>query len=198
MVLNQKFRGRAVSRAIFFLPVIMAAGIIFRLEQHDYITEVMQQAQQGGYAFSGQALREFLIQVRLPESVLNYILEAVERIPEIVRSSGIQILIFLAGLQSIPGSMYEAARVEGATPWESFWMITLPMLSPLIMTNIVYTIVDSFTAGGNDLVEMIRSTSIGGAGYGIGMTMSIIYFMTIMVILVITMKIISGWVFYNE
>ncbi|MFW5985329.1 MAG: carbohydrate ABC transporter permease [Halanaerobiaceae bacterium] len=198
VVLNQKFRGRAVSRAIFFLPVIMAAGIIFRLEQHDYITEVMQQAQQGGYAFSGQALREFLIQVRLPESVLNYILEAVERIPEIVRSSGIQILIFLAGLQSIPGSMYEAARVEGATPWESFWMITLPMLSPLIMTNIVYTIVDSFTAGGNDLVEMIRSTSIGGAGYGIGMAMSIIYFMTIMVILVITIKIISGWVFYNE
>ena len=198
LVLNQKFKGRFLARAIFFLPVILGAGIILRLQQEDYMTAFLQQAEQTGFAFSGQALREFLMQLRLPEEMLDYILDAVERIPEIVRASGIQILIFLAGLQSIPPSMYEASRVEGATAWENFWMITLPMLSPLIVTNVVYTIVDSFTAANNEFVELIRSTAIGGAGFGIGMAMSIVYFAAIMIILLITFKVVSSWIFYQE
>ena len=198
LVLNQKFKGRFLARAIFFLPVIMGAGIILRLQQDDYMTVFLQQAEQAGFAFSGQALREFLMQLRLPDEMLDYILDAVNRIPEIVRASGIQILIFLAGLQSIPPSMYEASRVEGATAWENFWMITLPMLSPLIITNVVYTIVDSFTAADNEFVELIRSTAIGGAGFGIGMAMSIIYFLAIMIILFLTFKIVSGYIFYQE
>ena len=76
--------------------------------------------------------------LKLPQGLLLYIIQGVSRVSEVIRASGIQILIFLAGLQSIPASLYEAADVEGATGWENFWMITLPLLSPLILTNGLY------------------------------------------------------------
>ena len=198
LVLNQKFRGRAVARVIFFLPVIMAAGIVLRMEMDDFVTQAMRAGGERAYMFSGEALRDLFLQARLPDTFIEYVLDAVDRIPQLIRASGIQIIVFLAGLQSIPNSIYEAARVEGATAWENFWLITLPMLSPLILTNIVYTIVDSFTAADNDLVSMIRGTAFTGAGFGVSMAMAILYFASIMILLVITFRILSGWVFYHE
>lgn len=198
LVLNQKFSGRTFSRAIFFLPVIMSAGIVLRMEQGDYISGAFQQVDQVDYIFSGVALRELLAETRLPEDMVLFVLDAVERIPEIIRASGIQIIVFLAGLQSIPRSIYEAAEVEGATSWENFWLITLPMLSPLILTNIVYTIIDSFISPQNELIELIRGTAFGGAGFGISMAMAMLYFLSILSILGIVFKLLSGWVFYQE
>lgn len=199
MILNQRFRGRLFVRLIFFLPVILSAGIILQMEQMDYITSIMQ----AGFdevpgLFSSATLRNFLLQLRLPLGALEYIMDAVDRIPEIINASGIQILVFLAGLQSVPASLYEAATVEGATAWESFWMITLPMLSPLILTNIVYTVIDSFTSSTNQLVKLIQSTAFGGAGYGVSTAMAALYFTAVAVILAIMIKIVSRWVFYHE
>ena len=136
--------------------------------------------------------------MRLPEGFLAFILQAVNYIPDIIRSSGIQIFIFLAGLQSIPGSLYEAADIEGATSWENFWLITVPLMSPIIVVNIVYTIVASFTAADNQLLSLIRQTSFGGGGYGIGVAMAWVYFLVIGIFLLIVLKIISRWVFYQE
>lgn len=200
VLLNQEFKGRMMARVIFFLPVILGAGIILRLEQADYMTSLLEGGgiEGGGTFLSGAALRNFLMQMRLPEGLLEYITEAVDRIPEIIRASGIQILIFLAGLQSIPPALYEAADVEGATGWESFWMITLPLMSPLILTNIVYTIIDSFTAAHNDLITLIRNTAFGGAGYGVSTAMSWMYFASIAIILAIAISIISKRVYYQE
>lgn len=107
-----------------------------------------------------------------------------------------QILIFLAGLQSIPREIYEAVSVEGATPWERFWLVTFPMLSPLLLTNIIYTIVDSLTAMNNQLVIMIRDTMLRGAGYGAAMAMAMIYFVTIAIILLVVYRLISRKIFY--
>src|SRR5690606_11731898 len=112
------------------------------------------------------------------------------------RSSDLQILIFLAGLQSIPREIYEAVSVEGATPWERFWLITFPMLSPLILTNVIYTIVDSLTAMNNQLVVLIRDTMLRGAGYGASMAMAMIYFVAIAIILLIVYRLISRRIFY--
>ena len=117
---------------------------------------------------------------------------------EIIRASGIQVLIFLAGLQSIPRSIYEAADVEGATAWENFWLITLPMLSPLILTTVVYSIIDSFTSADNALVAMIRSTAFVGQGFGLSAAMSTVYFAAIFAILGLTIAVVSRWVFYHE
>lgn len=198
LILNQKFFGRTIFRLIFFLPVILSAGIIFHLEEKDMITQLSLGAAQPGYLFSGAALQNLLLSTRMPEQFLQFILDAVERIPQIVRLSGIQILIFLAGLQSIPRSVYEAADVEGATAWENFWLITLPMLSPLILTAIVYTIIDSFTSADNDLVSMIRSIAFTGQGFGTSTAMAVLYFAVIVVILGITISLISRHVFYQE
>ena len=87
--------------------------------------------------------------LKFPEELLTYIVMGSLRIAEIIRSSGVQILIFLAGLQAIPPSYYEVAKIEGATGWESFWKVTFPLLSPLIVTNIVYSIIDFFTSPRN-------------------------------------------------
>jgi len=198
-MLNQAFHGRAAARMIFFLPVILGAGMVLRLEQADYFMTALKEAQQEtGGLLSGAFLRQFLQEIRIPLQVFNFIVDAVDRIPEIIRASGVQILIFLAGLQSVPRSLYEAADVEGASSWENFWMITLPMLSPLILTNTVYTVIDSFTAGHNELVVLIRDTAFRGDGFGLSSAMGVMYFLAIAVILGIFTAIISRYVFYNE
>src|SRR5690606_38070267 len=116
-LLNQHFRGRAVVRALFFLPVIMGAGIVMRMEMNDYAL-IMLQASRSGAAFGGEALRSlFENNMYLPPWLLDYVVDAAESLPVVIRSSGVQILIFLAGLQAIPREIYEAANVEGATPW---------------------------------------------------------------------------------
>ncbi|MFW6308519.1 MAG: carbohydrate ABC transporter permease [bacterium] len=199
-LLNQKFRGRLLARVIFFLPVIVSAGVVAQMEQSSYMVGMMQESvQEGAGSFlSGGVMMDFLMQLRLPPVFMELIMEAVDRIPEIINDSGIQILIFLAGLQSIPSALYEAAKVEGATKWENFWLITLPLLSPLILTNIIYTIVDFFVAPGNTIVELIRSTSFEGRGFGAASAMSWIYFSIILVILAIIIKLASKFVFYHE
>jgi ABC-type sugar transport system permease subunit len=201
VMLNQKFRGRMLARVIFFLPVILNAGIVLRIEQTDYITSVMSTADggAGGGIFSMAALSGFFMQLRLPQGLLTYIMNAADALAAIIRASGIQILIFLAGLQSIPTSLFEAAEVEGATKWESFWKITFPMLSPLLLTNVVYTIIDSFTSPSNALVELIRNTAFGGgAGYGVSTAMACLYFLAVSVVMVIAIAIISPRVYYQQ
>ena len=194
-LLNQNFRGRTFARIIFFLPVIMGAGIILSMEGGDFALQAMTETQT---TFLDEAiLQNFLRQLRFPEGMMDYVIAAVEGIPGIIRASGIQILIFLAGLQSISPSLYEAADVEGATGWESFWLITLPMLSPLILTNVVYSIIDFLTGGFNNFLNSIALYSFR-ASFGRGTTMAWIYFAVIFTVLGITIKLLSKWVFYQE
>ncbi len=96
-------------------------------------------------AFDIDYLIDMFLNLGLPATLLDYIVAAVARINDIIAASGIQIIIFIAALQSIPGSMYEVAKIEGATGYETFWKVTFPMVMSLIITNVVYTIVDSFT-----------------------------------------------------
>lgn len=132
--------------------------------------------------------------IGFPEALLEYIIGAVSRIYVIVRSSGVQIVIFIAALQSIPGALYEVAKIEGATAYESFWKITLPMVSPLILTNIVYTIVDSFIQ--SDVVEKAQEVAFTAYNYGAGSAMSLISTVLVCAILAISGAIISKKTFY--
>lgn len=199
ILLNQKFKGRLLARTILFLPIVMAAGIILKIEMQDYMTGVLEYGLEEANTFlATESFSAYLTNFQLPEAFLENILLAIDNIPEIIKSSGIQILVLLAGLQSISPSLYEAADVEGATGWENFWLITLPLLSPLILTNIVYTIVDYFTAPSNQIVTTIKNASFGSLGYGIGSAMSWIYFGVVGLILIITFIIFSRLVFYQE
>ncbi|HKM17951.1 MAG: sugar ABC transporter permease [Firmicutes bacterium] len=199
IVLNQKFRGRLIARAILFLPIIMASGIILKIEARDYMTGILEYGMESVSTFLvTPALSVYLSKFQLPDALIENILAAIESLPNIIRSSGIQILVLLAGLQAIPSSLYEASEVEGATAWENFWLITLPMVSPLILTNIIYTIVDYFTSPSNLIVTNIRAAAFGTLGYGVGSAMSWVYFGVIGTILAITFLIFSRFVFYHE
>lgn len=200
-LLNQKFRGRTLSRAIIFLPVILTSGVIIALEKSDLILNMMQSG--GGEGTAGQIistfeLKSYLAQTRLNPQIIEYILGAIDRIYSIIIASGVQILIFIAGLQSISPSLFEASNMEGATGWENFWKITFPMMSPLILGNMVYTIVDSFTNTANPVINMIYTFAFKNSEFGLSSAMAWSYFAIIFLILGVTIALISRKIFYYE
>lgn len=200
-VLNQKFKGRALARSIFFFPVILTSGIVLGIEQSDLLLssmngEVMTNAED---LESMMGVARFLAEyTSLPRDIIMYLSNAVTGIYDIVIASGVQILVFLAGLQSISPSLYEASNMEGATGWENFWKITFPMISPLILVNALYTIIDSFTSAGNEMMSSITTTIFTDVKYGYGSAMAWIYFVAIALILAVVGGIISKHVFYYD
>lgn len=197
-LLNQEFKGRLIARVVFFLPVILSSGVVLTWERTDFMMVALQSAEGEGTLMNNPEILSFLYDLALPMELVDYIVAALNRLPDIIRSSGVQILIFLAGLQSIPSALYEASSIEGATSWESFWKITFPMMSPLILTNVVYTVVYTLTTADNPLIGMIRDTAFGGMGFGVSSAMSWMYFLSIFVILAIAVGVLSRWVFYQE
>ena len=195
-LLNQQFKGRLFARMFFFLPVILSAEIAAKIHQSHYMGQAMDMAQEG--LFDIKSIGLALSQLKLPPGFIMFIMDAINRVPEIIRASGIQILIFLAALQSIPSSLYEAAEMEGATAWESFWKITFPLMSPLFLVNIVYTIIDTFTTPANKLMRMIKAAAWGGAGFGVSAAMSWFYFAAIVLFLGVTVLIVSKNVYYED
>ncbi|MBN2658982.1 MAG: sugar ABC transporter permease [Spirochaetales bacterium] len=186
-LLNRKFPGRTLTRAVFFLPVILASGVVLRIQSQDKMQEMMQMALSASELNSQQLtsynLQALLRSYEINEFLVEYIIDAVSRIKEIISASGVQILVFLAALESIPASYYEAASMEGATGWESFWKITFPMLVPIFLANAVYTIIDSFTAFNNPIMELVKTTAFGRSSYGLGSAMAWGYFASIAAVL---------------
>ncbi|SDK44778.1 ABC-type sugar transport system, permease component [Paenibacillus sp. OK060] len=195
VILNQKFPGRAIARSIFFLPVILASGVIMALESTSLI-EAVNQSSTGGSALGTFEIENLMLDAGLSEWVVMYLSGAVDRIYQIVSQSGVQILIFLAGIQTISPQLYEASKMEGATGYEAFWKITFPMVSPLIFVNVIYTIVDSFA--NNAMTTLIRDTGFVKFDFGLSSAMAWVYFVAIAVILVIVSLIFSKRVFYQD
>ena len=199
VLLNQKFIGRSIARSIFFLPVILASGVIMTLETSSLVQAVNDQNQGSGgaiHALGAYELAGLMLDAGVSESIVNYLTSAVERIYQIVSQSGVQILIFLAGIQTISPQLYEASKMEGATGYEAFWKITFPMVSPLILVNMIYTIIDSFSR--NEMTDLIKETGFTNFDFGLSSAMAWLYFVSIMLILLISSYIISRKVFYQE
>ncbi|WP_020615441.1 carbohydrate ABC transporter permease [Paenibacillus daejeonensis] len=199
VLLNQKFKGRGLARAVFFLPVILASGAIAAAETAGLIsmTGSSQVAQELGEAQSGFdsiSLIFMLDNAGFPDWFIDYIVSGVTGIYEIIRSSGVQILIFLAALQSVPPAMYEVAKMEGATPYESFWKITFPMVSPLILTNIIYTVIDSFAD--SPVTRKIYETAFQAQNFGLSAAMSWLYTGVVGIMLIVIGILVSRRVFY--
>lgn len=199
VLLNDKFKGRALARAIFFLPVILASSAIANLDANNFIAGVISS---GGSGEAGSGLlqsfelEKMLLESGMATGFVEYLTGAVDRIYEIISSSGVQILIFLAGLQAISPSLYEAAKMEGATGYETFWKVTFPMMSPLILTNTIYSIIDSFN--NNAMSQLISQAAFRYFDFGLSAAMSWIYFAVISVILLAAGWLISRKVFYYD
>ncbi len=200
-LLNQKFFGRTAARSVMFLPVIISSGVIIALETSDLLVSTLSTTSEltGSELASALNMTQFLYEyTALPVSVIDFLSSAVTGLYDIIIASGIQILIFLAGLQSISPSLYEASSMEGATQWENFWKITFPMISPLILVNSVYTVVDLFTNDNNEMMAEIKRTIFTEIDYGYGSAMAWIYFVCIAVIIAVVGGVISKYVFYYD
>jgi ABC-type sugar transport system permease subunit len=131
----------------------------------------------------------------LPLAVAQYVADAIVSLFDIIRASGVQIIIFLAALQSVPGSLYEVAKIEGATAYETFWKITLPMVSPLILTNMIYTIIDSFSR--SDIIVLSYNMAFTTLNFGLSSAMSLISSISICIVLLLSGWLVSRKVFYH-
>jgi len=201
LLLNQEFKARGIVRSIFFLPVILSSGIMIGLETNNSLLNSMADIIKNGNLMKSsvtKVLEDILIAEGVAGDFMAYIFAIINQIYNIAMASGIQIIIFLSALQTIPPSMFEAAKIEGATSWECFWKITFPMVSSLILVNIVYSVVDFFIRTDNRVMEKINLTTIKMLNFGFGTAMAWIYFLAVLLIIGIVMTVISKRVYYYE
>ncbi|MCL1823111.1 MAG: sugar ABC transporter permease [Oscillospiraceae bacterium] len=200
LILNQKFKLRGFVRSVFFLPVILSAGVMLGLEVDNSLLQDMQQLIAESNAATSRitgVIERLLLTGGFFDSFLYYIIEIVNGIYNIALTSGLQIIIFLSGLQTISPSMYEASKIEGATAWESFWKITFPMISSLILVNMVYSVIDYFVRSDNQVMQRITDT-IGKGDYGFSSAMAWSYFIIVIAVVGVLAAIISRRVYYYE
>lgn len=200
MLLNQTFKGRGLVRAIFFLPVILSSGVLVGLEYNNSLLSGMQDYIQDNTQSTNitAVLEEILSNSGFGRDFLEVVYATVNNVYDVVIASGIQIIIFLSGLQTISKSMYEAAVIEGCTAWEGFWKITLPMVSSVILVNVIYTIIDFFMKTDSQIMDKISNTMIAKMDYGFSSAMAWIYFAAVMLIIALFSAITSRWVYYYE
>ena len=200
LLLNQKFKGRALVRAIFFLPVILSSGVIIGVEYDNQLLASMQDMiETNGTGNSITiTLKEILVTSGVGASAFQVVFDIIDGIYDVAIASGIQIIIFLSGLQTISESMYEAAAIEGCTAWESLWKITFPMVSSLFLVNWIYTIVDFCMRTDNQVMEKISEEMITQLDYGFSSAMSWIYFGVVILLIGVSSFIISKGFYYYD
>ena len=205
VLLNQKMAGRAAFRAIFFIPVILSTGLMEGIDASNIIEDGMEDGAEYGTETNTAAEIVSAIDIEILFSgmkvgteLVEYVATMINNIYDIVNRSGVQMLIFLAGLQSISPAIYESCSIDGATGWETFWKITFPMISPMILVNAVYTIIDSFTTNQNTVMKFIDGIYTQSNGKEISSAMSWMYFLIVIIIVSIVAAIASAFVFYQR
>ena len=215
IMLNQKMMGRAIFRVIFFIPVILSTGIIDRIDQGNQLLSFMGDTgttigtgsndPNTGSGNSGVVefvsmldFYELFGNMKVGMELVTFVVSAVNNILHIVNRSGVQMLIFLGGLQSISPAIYESAYMEGASAWETFWKITFPMVSPMILVCALYTVIDSFTARSNTMMTLIESVYNQPGGPVLSSAMAWMYFLVVILMLALVGLVISSFVFYQR
>ncbi len=201
MLLNQKFVGRTIVRAVFFLPVIMGSAAITTAidnARSAMVGGVSSTAADIVDASSSSINVDYYLalfkDIGLPSGILDYVVGAVERLSDVVSLSGVQIVIFIAALQSISGSLYEVAKIEGATGYETFWKVTFPMVMPHIITCLVYTVVDSFA--NSEVVSLSYDEIFSNNHYDYGSAMSLVSTIVVCAVLFAVVAVIQKRTFY--
>ena len=197
ILLNQDFRGRSLARVIFALPIIIASGVVIVLLKENVLQQNMGSSDTAATLFQGNGLLDFLKLMGLPDNIVGMFENILNNIFDMVWRSGMQIILFLSALQSIPSSSYEAAKIEGATAWESFWFVTFPMISPFLLVNIVYTIIDTFTDSTNTVMSKIFSL-VSGVEYEKAAAFSIVYFILVLLVVGLVYIIMNKRISYSE
>ncbi|MBR7093066.1 MAG: sugar ABC transporter permease [Clostridia bacterium] len=203
VLLNQEFRGRSLARVLFFIPVVVMTGVIAQVDSGslansigsvDSIVDVGAQT-----AVSLPTVADLLQGSNVLDSRLVSVITAViTRMSVMVNGSGVQILLFLAGLQAISPAVYEAASIEGCSGWETFWKITLPMMSPIILLNAVYTAIECFTNTNNTVIRALLNMVNNQHKYSEAAARAVIYLLIVAVVVGIIFLLGKKLVFYRE
>ncbi len=203
VLLNQKMAGRAVFRAIFFVPVILSTGIMESIEAGNVFGESSgintgEAESTTDQIVSVMDMEKLFSNLMVGQELAMYVTQLINNIFAIVNRSGVQMLIFLAGLQSISPAIYESCQIDGASSWETFWKITFPMISPMILVNAVYTIIDSFTSESNAVMNFIQGLANDGTNGDVAVAMYWMYFLVVILVLAAIAGLLSAYVFYQK
>ena len=205
VLLNQKMAGRAAFRAILFVPVIISTGLMESIASQNIMDDMGEEGIADGTEVSTASeivsaidIENLFAGMKVGTELVQYVVTMINNIYDIVNRSGVQMLIFLAGLQSISPAIYESCSIDGATGWETFWKITFPMISPMILVNAVYTIIDSFTTDQNTVMRFIDGIYTTTNGKEISSAMSWMYFLIVILIVAAVAGIASAFVFYQK
>ena len=201
LLLKSKFPGSAAVNAIFFLPIILSSGLFLQMQSNfgQDTTTTLDAAMNSASSLSALKsvnMEKYLLEMGLSNDLIGIITGPIDRIYSVISSSGVQIFIFLAGLKSISPSLYEAARVEGGNGWEMFWKITFPMVTPLLLVNLVYSIVDTFTSVSNSVMDYTYTQAFTEMDFGLSNAMCWIYLAILGICIAIVAGIMSKRIFY--
>ena len=202
LLLKKPFKGSFLVKSIFFLTVIMSSDMYIRMQVQTYTSvywATQTLAADAGTLFQTVELlsiREYLLTAGLPYYLVDFLQDGINNISNIMIYSGIQIFIFLAGIHSIPDSMYEAAHIEGASAWESFWKITFPLTTPVILVCVVYSIIDCFSMYVDTTLQYIYRMGFELFNYGYSSALALIYFGIVGILLIFVFLFMRRRVFY--
>lgn len=184
VMLNDDFKGRTFFRAVFFLPVLISGGAVLSIIRGDTSLSLMVEGSKNGSMLSISNASELIQQLQLPASFSTLLINISNRVFNMLWKSGLQILLFLSALQTINPSIYEASKIEGASRWDNFWKITIPMISPMILLSIIYSIIDSFTSSDNKIMARILSCA-NFLKYTEASVLAVVYFICTMIFICI-------------
>ncbi|MEE1314147.1 MAG: sugar ABC transporter permease [Faecalimonas sp.] len=180
VMLNQKFKGRTVFRTIFFLPIIMAGSVVMNQLQGEFVTLPLFSSGESGSGIIDYT--SILNSLNMPDFLGEILIFLLSNTISLVWSCGVQTILFLAGLQSIPDSFYEVSKIEGANRWEEFWRITVPSLRHIISLVLVYTMIELFTDMKNKVVSNAYALMVGQS-FGKSSAMLWFYFAIVLAVI---------------
>lgn len=184
LMLNQKFRGRIFFRALYFLPVIIASGAVLEVILSSVSEGVSNIKTDESVAMAMFDVNEIVESLGLPQKLGDYFVTVINGIMNMIWSCGVQTVLFISGMQTIPPLLYEVSKVEGATKWEEFWFITFPMLSRVTVLVSVFSMVELMTSQSNTVMRQAY-TFMRSQNYGEGSAMLWSYFVVIGAIMAI-------------
>ncbi len=203
-LLNRNLKGRGFFRAMFLLPVLLGTGAVMSAIQGNssQVSLSLGGAAQEAASSAAVSFQDLVIgdqlETLLGSQLSGYVGAIVNRISSVMWLSGIQIIIFLGSLQTIPASLYEAAVVDGASEFDKLWKITLPMVMPAVLLNTIYTLIDSFTSSSNKVISYIQTVSFKNFLLSYGSALSWMYFVIVGVVIAVAFAVIRRFTFYQD
>lgn len=194
LLVNANYKGRDVVRVIFFLPIVLGISIVTTLvtTTGGDVTGVTAVATEE----SGFIMKLLTSYTFLPKDVISFVMGVVSDISSIISKAGVQTLLYLAALQGISPSLYEVAKIEGATTYEVFWKVTFPIVGSITLFNFVYTFVDLFLD--SSIAKEVYAFAFQKNNIGVGSALSVVYMFDVLAILVVMVLILTKVVKIGE